>query len=205
MNSKRKFFNNLAGKWDNIISKFDDNLFADNLKKLNIKNDDIILDIGAGTGVLLPYLLKLKQTSKDIFVSDISEKMLGELKNKNSISNVVCFDTHFIPVKNNYFDIIICFSSFPHFDNKSVVIKEFLRILKFGGRGMILHFDSSDKLNNMHCKLDTPVANDKLPKVEVLNKIITESGFDVIDYIETDDLYYTVFVKNDNVRKPHDK
>lgn len=193
MNEKRIFFNNLSYKWDDIIKKFDFDDYIKNLTKLNIKQDDIILDVGSGTGILYEYLTFIKKNSRNIIFSDFSEKMLSKLKTKYNHNSVCCYDNHFIPFKDNSFNKIVCFSAFPHFDNKKQVLKEFYRIIKNNGFGMILHFDSSDNLNNMHCKLNTPVNNDKLPKINKLNEMINETGFNVIESHETDTLYYSLW------------
>lgn len=48
------FFNSIAKDWDNII-KVDETKINYLLSQIDIKEDDYILDVGTGTGVLIPF------------------------------------------------------------------------------------------------------------------------------------------------------
>lgn len=53
--SQTDFFNSVANDWDNMI-KVDERKINYLLDKLSIHQEDKILDVGTGTGVLIPFL-----------------------------------------------------------------------------------------------------------------------------------------------------
>ena len=53
-----EFFNNIAEKWDSKI-KVDDKKISKLLSQISIKEGSDILDIGTGTGVLIPFFKQL--------------------------------------------------------------------------------------------------------------------------------------------------
>ena len=75
-----QFFDSIAKDWDNII-EVNELKINTLLSKLNIKDNQSILDVGTGTGVLIPFLKKLNKTG---FIKGvhISTQMLGYSKRK---------------------------------------------------------------------------------------------------------------------------
>ena len=81
------FFNSIAKDWDNII-KVDETKINYLLSQIDIKEDDYILDVGTGTGVLIPFLAKLSPKGS-IKAVDISCNMLDIARNKfDDINNI---------------------------------------------------------------------------------------------------------------------
>jgi ubiquinone/menaquinone biosynthesis C-methylase UbiE len=74
MNAK-DYFNNAAETWD---SKFQTPKLLSFLEKLvlqfNLKRGQHVLDVGTGTGVLIPYLTKVLGPSGSVTALDFSEK-----------------------------------------------------------------------------------------------------------------------------------
>ena len=81
------FFNSIAKDWDNII-KVDETKINYLLSQIDIKEDDYILDVGTGTGVLIPFLAKLSPKGS-IKAVDISCNILDIARNKfDDINNI---------------------------------------------------------------------------------------------------------------------
>ena len=81
------FFNSIAKDWDNII-KVDEKKINYLLSQIDIKEDDYILDVGTGTGVLIPFLAALSPKGS-VKAIDISCNMLDIARKKfNDINNV---------------------------------------------------------------------------------------------------------------------
>ncbi|CAD7774702.1 Ubiquinone/menaquinone biosynthesis C-methyltransferase UbiE [Candidatus Methanoperedenaceae archaeon GB37] len=101
-----------------------------------IKNDNKILEVGCGTGIILNRISRVVH-SKNIIGIDLSEKMLYEAKKKNL--NVIMCNANMLPFKNNSFDIVYSFKVIPHIPEIESVIRDIDRITKKDGL-MILEF-----------------------------------------------------------------
>lgn len=82
-----EFFNQIAKEWDSIIEVNEEKINT-LLSKLNITDNSKVLDIGTGTGVLIPFL---KSLNPNVYIKgvDISGEMLNIAREKfRDIKNV---------------------------------------------------------------------------------------------------------------------
>ncbi len=109
------------------------------LRLLNLQKANSILDVGCGTGILLEQLLK---TGNDLqlFGLDISDTMLTVAKKKFSGTNVqlTLGSAIHMPFKDNSFDFVTCVHSFHHHPDTLQSLKEMKRVVKKGGKVIIL-------------------------------------------------------------------
>jgi len=191
------FFNSVAKNWDNIIN-VDEYKINYLLNKLKIQEDDEILDIGTGTGVLIPFLNERVCTGS-IKGVDISEGMLEVAKSKfNHLSNV---DFELVNVEKeelkHQYDKIILYSMYPHLENKTQTISNLVKdSLKEDGILMIAHSDSREFLNNLHRNADERVHESILMEINEQKNIFINAGLKVIEAFENDEMYYVVIEKN---------
>ncbi len=102
-----------------------------------------LIDVGCGTGT---FISMLAETSLEIhpFGLDMAESMckLGVEKARKlgleKILNFVTADSERIPFEDESFDIITCSNSFHHYPRQDAVLREMHRVLKPGGRVMII-------------------------------------------------------------------
>lgn len=189
----RKFFDFFASKWDEGESSD----YINQLKKffinLNVNVSGNILDIGCGTGILVPFLLKKSCRDSHLFELDLSKEMLRENKkkcgDKSSLIHHIHADTHHLPFKQHQFNFVVCFAVLPHLSDQLGALKEWQRVLAVGGYLLILHLMSSKVLNAYHAKANTVVAQDYLLPVKQERKIIEKVGINIIKAIERDNLY----------------
>lgn len=195
--SQVDFFNSIAKDWDNII-EVNEGKINYLLSKLNIKEDDTILDIGTGTGVLIPFLIKLSPNGL-IKGVDISNGMLDIAREKfKHISNVQ-FELCDVEKDNllDKYDKIILYSMYPHLENKTRTIENLVEHnLKEHGILMIAHSSSREFLNNMHKRTDDSVRDSLLMEVNEQRDIFIAVGLNVIDAFENDEVYYVVIQKD---------
>ena len=194
--NQAQFFDSIAKDWDNII-EINELKINTLLSKINIKDNQSILDVGTGTGVLIPFLKKLNQTG---FIKgvDISSKMLGIAKEKFKDNKNLSFEI--LDVENDKinekFDKIILYSMFPHLQNKTLTIKSLVENnLKENGQLMIAHSNSREFLNNMHKEKDETVKNDRLICVKKQKSLFEDVGLNVSDAFENDEIYYLIIDK----------
>ena len=110
---------------------------------LQLESDALVLDMGTGTGAIMPYLASKLETGKVIGV-DFSEKMVKTANDriaKESIANkakAMVADGTKLPFPDNHFDAIIATFAFTSFPEPEKAIRECARMLRPGGRFSIL-------------------------------------------------------------------
>ncbi|WP_010254476.1 class I SAM-dependent methyltransferase [Treponema primitia] len=185
---KLDFFNDIAEKWDST-SHYDMDKIELLIKLLYIKNGDAVLDVGTGTGVLIPILLKL---TGNITAIDSAEKMI-ELAHKKFAHTEVNFihgDVLEYPFDDGAFDHIICYSVFPHFDDKPLAISRLAKKLKPGGLLSILHSASKEKINGIHVHAhNRDIMADNLPPAQGLISCAQNCGLREEIIIDNSEMY----------------
>jgi SAM-dependent methyltransferase len=104
----REYFNQLAGKWDRMTSQETRSRLPELIKDLGIKAGDTILDVGGGTGILLPLLYEVAGNKSKIISLDIAEEMLKRARDNSHPSNIhyIHADVAAIPLANETFDLV---------------------------------------------------------------------------------------------------
>ncbi|OGU56861.1 MAG: hypothetical protein A2V66_14655 [Ignavibacteria bacterium RBG_13_36_8] len=192
---QKEFFDEKAHQWDAQIEETTfhrlKDIFENDLPEIH----GPVLDIGSGTGILIPFLRKKIKHNCRIFETDISSKMLRETKGKiNGTNNIslVQADVHTLPYINVYFQSVICFAVFPHLHDKNKVLKEIYRCLSPGGHLIILHLMGHKELNAMHGNCDGIVKHDHMPPVEILAEEVAKYNYKIVKTEESSNKYLIV-------------
>lgn len=199
MLTHREFFNNLAFEWDQRV-KHDHDKLQEIINLVNFFQGASILDVGCGTGVLVPYIIDKIGKSGNIVGLDFAEKMLEKAREKfpeKDFPNVsfVCQDIMECDFKK-IFDFVICYSVFPHFFDKKQVVKKMASFLKPEGKLIICHSESREKINKMHASLDKPVSSDVLPSGNEVSEYMRCAGLKVEIVVDDDEKYVVMGVKD---------
>lgn len=175
------YFDQLVPNWDREVTPERLECLSNIIKELDIKLGSHVLDIGSGTGILLPFLIEAVGGEGRIIALDLSAKMLHEAKAKGfqSIVDFVQADAAAIPLLHNYIDLAICNSVFPHFNNKAKALKEIARVLKSNGQLVICHSASREAINQLHQSIGGVVANDLLPDEFELSELMKHTGLTI--------------------------
>ena len=98
-----------------------------------------ILDVGCGTGEFVQKLARLMPAS-EIHGLDLSRTMIDKARGKTRYPNLRFDegDVEKLPYEDNSFDVITCSHSFHHYPDKEEAVREMYRVLKTGGRLMIV-------------------------------------------------------------------
>jgi len=100
------------------------------VENLEFPKQGSILDLGCGTGLLLP---RIQEMAKNIVGLDISKDMLGEVKHsmKRSVNvHLVLGDADNTPFRNNYFDAVFAITLLQNMPNPQHTLKEVKRVTK---------------------------------------------------------------------------
>jgi len=125
-------------KWDSLTMDFLKPMGDEIIRLLNLKDDDVVLDVASGTGE--PGLTIASSVKKGkVIITDLSEDMLQiafENARQRGIPNIetkVC-DVSVLPFEDNYFDAISCRFGYMFFPDMQLATSEMVRVLKPGGR-----------------------------------------------------------------------
>jgi len=193
LNNTKAFFNQKAEDWDEKIYHDLEKLDII-IRELDIKPTDKILDVGTGTGIMIPYLYEQIKDPGKIIAVDISENMIRIARAKHPKSKFPNVDFLVQDIYNHHFeekfDVILCYSCFPHFIKQRETIKKLARRLNNGGKLMIAHSQSRDAINNLHKECDKVISKDKLPPILEIVKIMEDSGFKVQKKVDNEEMFY---------------
>ncbi|MGM0567917.1 MAG: class I SAM-dependent methyltransferase [Elusimicrobiota bacterium] len=182
MHRHRDFFNQRAKHWDSRKSPQEFEKVKEILDMLCIEKGESILDAGCGTGILFPLLLEKIGSCGKVTGIDISKKMILCARKKFP-SKAQCIEApaEDIPVEENTFNRVICYSSFPHFKNKKKAFSEFARVLKKNGWVHIIHSSPRSHINSLHAGIGGPVEKDLIPSADIVTKLFKDAGYSSIE------------------------
>jgi ubiquinone/menaquinone biosynthesis C-methylase UbiE len=192
----RDYFNQMAAKWDECIAEKDRSKLEHLAEGLDIVPDSSVLDVGTGTGVFIPFLLKKIGPGGRLVCLDFAEEMLNKAKEKNLAGNItyVCADIADTGLKDRGFEAVVCYSSFPHFRDKPASLREIYRLLKNAGLLFICHSSSRNAINAIHTHIDL-LSHDLIPEKEKMTGLLTDAGFRNISIQDTSEMYLVRAVK----------
>ena len=192
----REFFDKYAQTWDQSVNKEEFSKIREIVKMAGIQEGERVLDIGCGTGILLPLLKESVGKVGEVVALDLSLNMLKKAREKfGDQFHYIHANVEDMPLKNSCFHKVICFASFPHFLNKKNALCEISRILKPGRKLLIAHTTSRKTINSFHRKIGGPVANDFIPNKKRMISLLKNTGFTNIKIKDTEDFYWASGVK----------
>jgi ubiquinone/menaquinone biosynthesis C-methylase UbiE len=195
MKKKKEYFEKLACDWDDEHSTEEEKErtreFAE--AHFRLKQGETVLDVGCGTGRLIPHLEAVIGNAGKLVELDFSLEMLkiGKNRHDGDYANLVFVqgDGHLLPLKDRSFDTVVCMAFFPHLSDKRRGMEAFARVLKPGGRLLIAHQMNREELNRFHGNVDGPVSDDLLPGKEQMRKLFKAVGFRGAEIREEPGLY----------------
>lgn len=200
MRKRQAFFNQAAENWDKeYISPKLQVFLKQFVQSFGILAEEHVLDVGTGTGILIPFLLEIVGSKGHIKAVDYAKSMVDICKNKYShLPNVSIqvANVENLPFPDALFDAVTCFGLFPHLDNKKVALQQFYRVLKSKGKLIIAHALSSEEVKTIHKKNAHPaVANDVLPNKNEMWNLLNQADFTRIQIIDKKGSYLCTSIK----------
>lgn len=195
--NRRGFFDDIAGRWDTMERPDIDLRLVRVARATGLQPGNRVLDVGTGTGVLIPHLLELVGGQGRVVALDISAGMLEVARSKGFPGNVdflqADFQTAALPQAG--FDVVVCNAVFPHFTDKEVALAQAMRLLKPGCRLVISHPIGREAVNNLHREASAAVAEDRVPAAAVMEAMLRRAGFGEAYVIDEPEFYLAAAVK----------
>lgn len=188
------YFNSLADQWDSMCHH-DPAILGELLRRIEIRPGEAVLDVGCGTGVLTPYLSSLAGPSGAVTGIDLAEQMIALARRKHgALASFIVGDVMAMPPVEG-FDVVMCYSAFPHFADQPGAIEHMSRLLKRGGRLAVCHSQSRRAINDRHASAADAVRSDVLPPATEVAAWMTRAGLTVFEQEDSDRLYLVVGIK----------
>jgi len=190
VNALRAYFEDLAGRWDSFQSSNREEVLRRLLLPLAplLGVSGAILEVGTGTGALIPCLRAASPTAGLISI-DLAGEMVRRARQRCPDAAVVQADAHRLPFAAPRFDLVVCHNSFPHFADKPAALHDLARVLRPGGHLLILHDASRHKVNTVHSGGGEAIRNDLLPPGEETGYMLVRAGFTDVKIEDTKDHY----------------
>jgi ubiquinone/menaquinone biosynthesis C-methylase UbiE len=186
MDDRKSFFDDHASSWDESLKLQEQ---AARLRELaatfELNLGDRVLDVGTGTGILLPILREAIGPHGRLLAMDFSFKMLEQarVRRETAQASLINAGVGMIPFRSEAFDRVTCFAAFPHFPDKKRALSEMVRVLTREGLLVIAHLKSAEEINRMHSHIGGAVVHDHLPGPQMLQQMMAGAGLDRISIV----------------------
>ena len=141
--------------FDSVASKYDlmNDLMSGGIHRIwkrftielaGVKRGQKILDLAGGTGDLAAKFATIVGSKGQVVLADINDNMLEvgreRLLNKGILVDYAQVNAEFLPFADNSFDLITIAFGLRNVTNKDAALESMLRVLKPGGKLLILEF-----------------------------------------------------------------
>ena len=196
--TRKKFFNDHAEAWLDMwyrnpeTGEYDRHLenFERVFSLMPLKPGYRVLDVGCGSGVLVPMILDRITDTGILYEVDFAEKMIEVNRTLHNAKNIrfIVSDAADAPLDAGSCDVVLCFACFPHFQDKGKTLKSLVRLLRADGMLAVIHFESSEGINRHHGKSEA-VAHDFLPEREEMLSLFQKAGLSISLFIDEPGFY----------------
>lgn len=179
--NRKAYFNEAAETWDKKYCTLELTAFLEKFVPMfSLKAGQKVLDVGTGTGILIPFLSRAVGPTGSITAIDYAENMVQKCRSKYSqLKNVTIKlqDVEELDLPSESFDAITCFGLFPHLENKVNALNNIYHALKPGGKLIIAHALSSAEIQTHHNSASSAVVRDVLPEEPEMRRLLKYAGF----------------------------
>lgn len=181
------YFDERADRWDASGCSGESRVQDAVLSLAGLEPGDSVLDLGCGTGVMVPRYIAAKIGR--IVAVDVSEKMIAQAKAKFACEPSVEFracDALDLP-ENERFDAIVIYNAYPHFPEKKALVEKVYRLTKPEGRFVVAHGTGRAIINRHHEAVAAGVSSGLNPANE--EAAIWRTRFEIESLVDTPGFY----------------
>ncbi len=197
-NAKQEYFDSIAEKWEGFMDVHALEIALRHvIADLNIGPEEVVLDLGCGTGILTGILLEVLSDRGHIHAVDFSPAMIEVARSKGDDRRITWHvaDALHLPISDSSIDRAVCFSSWPHFPDSGLAAEEVHRVLRNHGTLAILHLQSREKINQIHTSAGGAISRDLLPPASTLASLLRTHSLMPTTTVDDDRMYLIVATK----------
>ncbi|MFQ5785635.1 MAG: methyltransferase domain-containing protein [Alphaproteobacteria bacterium] len=147
----------------------------DTLRRIEVQRGERVLDIGSGPGFLAAAIADRTGPNGEVVGIDISQQMVDRASQRNECEwlSHQCANAAALPFEDNHFDVIVSTQVAEYVPDIAKFSSEVFRVLKPGGRGLILatdwegvcwHSEHPDRMEKVLKAFAPHCADSKLPR-----------------------------------------
>jgi SAM-dependent methyltransferase len=156
-----------------------------------IAKGDNVLDVGSGTGVLVPLIQKYGPAR--LFACDLSEAMLRQLKNHYPDVEAIVSDIRKLALPDLFLDVIFINACYPNIVDKVGAFTNLGRMTRPSGRMVISHPLGKAFIDSLKEKVPFPL--DDFPNRSTAEILFEPFGFSIKEFVDEQELYILVVTK----------
>ncbi len=150
-----------------------------------IRRGDVVLDVGSGTGVLVPLIEAYGP--ERIYACDLSVAMLEHLRGQYHFVQTVASDVRDMTLSAGSVDVVFVNACYPNIVDKKGSIANMARMMKPQGRLVISHPMGKSFIDAL--KKRSPFPLDDFPDRWEAETLLRPFGLDIEDFVDEPDLY----------------
>ncbi len=161
----------------------------------NISAGDNILDIGSGTGILIPIIKKYNPAC--IYACDLSEKMLEQLQKNYPYVKTFLADICDLRLPDSSVGVAFLNACYPNIVDKTGAFSNIRRMIRPSGGVVISHPLGKDFILSLKKRVPFPL--DEFPTKQEAAELFGPFGLEVEFLIDEPELYILKLKKGDNI------
>ena len=150
-----------------------------------IRKGEIVLDVGTGTGILIPVIKKYRP--RRIYACDLSGEMLKQLRKNYPGVETILSDVRDLTLPVASINVVIINACYPNIVDKAGAFKNLARMMMPMGRLIISHPLGKRFVNRLRRNSLFPF--DDFPDKSNAEKLFTPYGFRVQTLVDEPELY----------------
>jgi ubiquinone/menaquinone biosynthesis C-methylase UbiE len=157
----------------------------------NIVKGATVLDVGSGTGILVPLIQKRKPQL--IYACDLSEAMLKQLSKNYPHVETILADVRDLSLPEGSIDVVFINACYPNIVDKIGAFTNISRMIKPEGYIVISHPLGKGFIDSL--KESIPFPLDDFPTEQEADALLKPFGFKIERFIDEPQLYILVATK----------